>query len=163
MPFARRRLDILVVPDELERPPDRRAFEALQARWAAEGRLEASDGLVRGGVGGVRLDLPSSVTLYANQLGGFKVRCPVCQASLARDFSKAVQRWRTGSGGFAVDCPGCGVTCALDAVDVRPPVAFGRGAVVFVDVGSDTLADGVLDELEEVVGPRPRVVLRRPV
>ena len=162
MPFARHRLDILVVPGELKRIPDAHAFDALSARWTSEGRLPAGEGLVEGGVARVFLDLPRKVTLYANQLGGFRVKCPVCQEPMAREFGRAIEAWRRG-GHFAVDCPACGVTCSLDAVRTRPAVAFGHGAVVFADVGSDTLAEGVLAELEAVLGEAPVQVLRRPV
>lgn len=159
MPHARHRLDLIVVPATLDHAPDPAAFGALGARWATEGRRP--EHLVPGATD-VRLDLPEHPTLYANQLGGFRVRCGRCGQPVARDFGAAVQAWRRG-GDFLLTCPSCAATQGLDEVELSPAGFFARGAIVFVDVTDPVPVEGLLEELEAVLGPSPRVVLRRPV
>ena len=134
------------------------AFEAVYASWEAAGRL--SDGsLIAGGFHRLWLDVPGHVALYANQQGGYYVQCPVTGGNLARAFSGAVQAWRGGAV-RAVSCPHCLQEHPLEAVRLKPPGAFGRGAVVFSDVGSADVPAGVQEALRPVLGDS-RVVLRR--
>lgn len=152
------RLDVVVVSTEIERVPDAAAFEALRARWEAAGRLEDGS-LIEGGFRRLRLDLPDHIALYANHQGGYYVRCPQTGGNLAREFSAAVQAWRAG-GPRTLACAHCGSTHPLEAVQLAPPGAFGRGAVVFSDAGSVALADDVLPMLEPILG-EGRVIVRR--
>ena len=79
--------------------PDALAFDALKREWTAEGRIgsgAALDGLVQGGFRRLWLDLPGRLTLYANQQGGYYVRCPATGQGIALAFSEAVQGWRRG-------------------------------------------------------------------
>ncbi|MEZ4319207.1 MAG: hypothetical protein R3F61_16955 [Myxococcota bacterium] len=80
--------------------------------------------LVAGGFVRARKDDPGEVVLYANQVGGFQVRCPACGTGLAREFRKQ---------GDTV-CPSCGGAFPIDALDCRPPVALGRASLVLCDV-----------------------------
>lgn len=145
--------------DDLSRDPDTDAFDALRARWRAEGRLGSRDGLVLGGYRRLWLDAPGRLLLYANQQGGYYVRCPETGGNIATAFTFAVESWRHG-GARSMECPRCGQTHALEAVTLSPPGAFARGAVVFTDVGSLTLAEGVREQLRDVLG-ESREVIRR--
>lgn len=115
-----------------------------------------------GGLKRLWLDLPPGPTLYANQLGGFRVRCPIDGGTVAGTFGAALQAWRSG-GPFSMPCPSCDETHSLDTLSMAPPGGFASGAIVFADVGSAALRSGVLPSLEAIVGPTPRVVLRRAV
>ncbi len=115
-----------------------------------------------GGLKRLWLDLPTRPTLYATQLGGFRVRCPTDGGPVAGSFGAALQAWR-GGGPFSMPCPSCEATHSLDRLNMAPPGGFASGAVIFADVGSAALRGGVLSSLEAVVGPTPRVILRRAV
>jgi hypothetical protein len=162
MPRPSHRVDLLFVPDDLAVVPDAHAFAALQSAWRAEGLLgpgAAVDGLVLGGFQRLWLDLPGRLTLYANQQGGYYVRCPVRGDNIVPAFSSAVSAWRAG-GAFSLSCPACGDDHPLNTVTLSPPGVFGWGAVVFSDVGSLSLADGVRDSLARVLGESHEVIRR---
>lgn len=157
-PRARHRIDVLLVSEELEHEPDREAFAAVLAGWEASGRVQDGS-LIHGGFRRVWLDVPGYVALYANQQGGYYVRCPVTQGTVARAFSAAVQAWRAGAE-RQMRCPKCGQLHRLEDVVLAPPGAFARGAVVFSDAGSLDLGAGVQEELRAVLGAS-RVIVRR--
>ncbi|MEL6342671.1 MAG: hypothetical protein AAFV53_06035 [Myxococcota bacterium] len=150
------RLDLILVSNTVERHPDAAAFADVCAAWRAAGRL-VGDGpgegtpLVDGGFRRLWLDLPARVTLYANHQGGYYVRCPITQGNLAREFSVAVEQWRAGEP-RTLACPHCGQIHPLEEVRMAPPGAFGRGAVIFSDVGSMGLGPGVEAALMPVLG-----------
>lgn len=161
MPRASHRVDLLLVPVDPQRIPCAEAFAEVEQGWRDAGLLEAKNGsgLVLGGFRRLWLDLPDRLWLYANHQGGYYVRCPQTGGNLAHSFSAAVQDWRRG-GRFALDCPHCGQSHALDAVTLAPPGAFAKGAVIFSDVGSVDLADGVIEVLLPVLGESREIVRR---
>lgn len=138
MPLPSHRLDLAIVPggDRL----DRAAVDGLVADLVGGG-VFSDDGLpgphatdlVSGGFVRWRVDDPGRVVLYANQQGGFGVRCPACGANVVPAFNAA---W---PGGSALTCGTCATTTALPALDFRPPAAFGPGALVLADVGAASL------------------------
>ena len=158
MPLPSHRVELVFVPDSLTREPDAEAFAVVQAQWRAAGLLDGG-GLVIGGFGRVWLDRPGRLTLYANQQGGYHVRCGVTGGNLARLFSAAVQRWREGAA-RELRCPHCGQRHPLEEVVLSPPGAFARGGVVFTDVGGLELAAGVGAALERVLGDWREVIRR---
>lgn len=171
MPLPRDTLDLVLVPLDHDLVPDPAQVSRVFDTWQQAGLLDAGTGplrrtagpqasaLVPGGFGVVWLDRPDGMTLYANQLGGFQVRCPRCDQPMALAFSQAVTRWRAG-GQDRATCPGCGHRSLVVALPLRPPGAFGRGAVVFADVGGVEAAPRALRELAPAMGP-VTVVLRR--
>lgn len=171
MPVPRDILDLIIVPDDPLREVDDDAVTALFDRWQEGGMLAPGTGplrrtagprawaLVPGGFELAWLDRPSGVALYANQLGGFKVMCPACQAPAALAFGRAVQAWRAG-GDPTLVCGHCGDTRPVADVPLHPPGAFGRGAVIFADAQALEPGARALNALREALGP-VKVVLRR--
>ncbi len=157
MARPRHRLDLVIVPADPDRLPDAAAFAAREAAWR-----EAPETLVPGGFADLRLDRPQGRALYSNQLGGFQVRCPSTGTPTAKAFSRAVEAWRAGAAAVLADCPACGAAHALGAMDCRPPVALGRGAVVLMDAATAALVPGAAAALAPVVGPGFQLVFRRP-
>lgn len=160
MPRPRRRLDLLWVPDDPDRPLDAGAFSRLQERWEARGWLAGGPGAPAGGFRRLWLDQPEQATVYGNQVGGFQVRCPETGETVVAAFNAAVQAWRAGAE-RALACPSCGAAHPLEALTFRPPAALALGAVVLADVARPELAPAVRRELSAVTGPG-RVILRRP-
>lgn len=160
MPRTRRRLDLLWVPVQVEQAVDRPAFDDLAARWRALGWLDRGPGSPAGGFARLWLDDPGRVALYANQLGGFQVRCPESGGPVVAGFNAAMKSWRAG-GPRTMDCPVCPATHRLEQLDFRPAAAFASGAVVLSDAARTTLRPSVLEELAAITGAG-RVVLRRP-
>ncbi len=162
MPRPSHRVDLLFLSADLTHAPDAAAFDALKLAWAAEGRIGPGadpDGIVQGGFRRLWLDLPGRLTLYANQQGGYYVRCPVGGQSIVLAFSESVQGWRRG-GAFSLTCPACGSEHPLDAVTLAPPGGFALGAVVLSNVGSLELAADVRQRLVPVLGEIREVVRR---
>ncbi len=150
------RLDLVCVPQDRSRVPDPAAF--AQAMAQVDGAFAT---LVEGGAGTVRLDLPQGRAIYGNIAGGFRVFCPADGGAIAKPFAGAVERWKAGGPFMLSGCPSCGGDHALDAIDCRPVVAFGRGAVVFADIGGADLLPAGRAWAEALLGP-VHVVLRRP-
>lgn len=144
MPFARRRLDLLLVPTDPDRLLDPGLAQALEDRG-----LLSMAGLPR--CAGIRVDLPGGPMLYGNQAGGVRVRCPVTSEPAASAVSEGVTSWRKG-GTPDVDCP-CGRRHALSEMGYEPPAAPGRSALVFVDVDAYLLEAPARTVLDEVLGP----------
>ena len=165
MPRPSSRLDLLLVPTDRAVAIDVDAWKEIYGRWQERGWLEGSrpgpavDELLVGGFARVWRDDPGVPTLYANQQGGFRVRCPVQGSAIAREFGRAVQSWRQG-GPFALTCPVCDQEHALDAMDLQPKVRFGRGAIVFSAANGMELEPGALAEVKASFGPL-EIVLRR--
>lgn len=168
MPAARHRLDLLFVAAAPDRSVDAAAFNTLEAGWRAEGLIATSgpgagpqrDALLPGGFARLWLDLAPDGALFANQLGGFRPRCPDSGAPLARPFAAAMEAWRAG-GPRSLACP-CGRVHPLEALDFEPPAAFARGAVIFSDVRSVEPTRRCLEAIRALLGPH-RLLLRRPV
>ena len=158
MPLPTSHLDLVFVSVDRQAALDGTAWAKLQAAWEAKGWLKGSragpqvDGLLPGGFARVWHDIPDKAPLYANQVGGFRVRCPVDGAPLAREFGRAVQAWRRG-GDFSLACPSCGELHALDAISLVPKGRFARGAIIFSSVEGLDLVPGALAELEAALGP----------
>lgn len=156
MPHASHRVDLLLVPLEIERDAPRLAFAALLTRWRAQGRLVGNAPgpvpLVPGGFDCLRLDDPGRVSLYANQQGGFQVRCPATAANAAAAFGRGVEAWRAG-GPREADCPRCQRPHALEDYELRPPGGFARFAVIFADAVTLDLDAEARAELERALGP----------
>jgi hypothetical protein len=157
------RLDLLLVP-ALERPIEH--GEVWLSAQVASGVCKANgspgpaaEALVPGGFARLYLDRPTQPTLYANRLGGFRVRCPAAGTPIVEAFSRAVGAWRRG-GPLALDCPACGGRHLLDEVDIQPPAAFGPWAVVASDVQGGSFGAEGLAAAREALGPI-RVVARR--
>ena len=162
MPRPNHRVDLLFVPADVERVPDAAAFDVVKQTWTSQGRLgrgAGRDALIIGGFRRLWLDRPDRLTLYANQQGGYYVRCPVTRGNLAPVFSAAVQEWRRGGEGVLA-CPHCQKPHPLESVILSPPGAFARGAVVFTDVGSLDMAEGARQALHAVLGEMREVIRR---
>jgi len=117
------------------------------------------DGLTIGGFARIWLDQPTRMVLYANQQGGFRVRCPVDDQSIAGAYGRALKAWRGGAARELV-CPSCTQTHALDDCVLVPTGAFGSSAIVLSDVGTIELTERVHADLQAAIGPF-RVVMRR--
>ncbi len=151
LPRPSARIDLIIV----RTAPDAAlaGLEALLDSWGERSHERIMDG----GFRRLQIDPPDRVRFYANQQGGFRVSC--AGTSIARDFSDAVQAWRRG-GARALDCPACGERHALETISLRPPGAFARGALQFLDAGAARLTPTAMAELSERVGPVRRVVRR---
>lgn len=115
---------------------------------------------VEGGFRSVHVDDPGRVVLYANVVGGFRVRCPRCGANLVPTFNRALAAHRAG-GPRRCTCPGCHADLSLEELDFAPPAGFARMGLVTVDAQHAGLTDEARGWVEEELGPW-RVVLRRP-
>jgi hypothetical protein len=155
-------LDLLIVAAEPDQSVDVERVEALFRDWRVDqfGRSECPQELIEGGCARVWLDQPGRTLLYANQSGGFRVRCPDCHDNIAQAFGVAHRGWKQGAARTLV-CPGCGVTHALEAVVLQPPGAFSGWAIVFSSVGGTALTAQAKRAIEAAVGEH-RVILRRP-
>ncbi|MEC7946426.1 MAG: hypothetical protein VX265_02595 [Myxococcota bacterium] len=151
MPRPSHRLDLAVVPADPDRPVPASAAQELVDAWTM---------FPPAGARAVRVDLPGEVTLYANQLGGFRVRCPASGGNLVGEFGRAMTAWRRG-GRRALACPCCGSEHALASLDFAPPAAFARGGVVLADVDVSTLGEAARREAEVLLGGPVRVIGRR--
>lgn len=109
-----------------------------------------------GGFARVRLDVPGGIALYANGQGGFRVFCPRCAANVTDAWSA-----RPRAPAALVACA-CGAETRMDALDYRPPAAFGRWALVIADAEDGRLTDPGLATMRELLG-NVRVVGRRVV
>jgi len=158
----RSRLDLICVPVEADHIIARERWAMMRERWERSGWVTAdsvSPALVAGGGRGVRLDRPSARSVYGNQLGGFRVRCPACGGAMARDFARAMEASRS-EGPLDATCSACHETTDFHCLDVRPPIRVGRSALIFEDVDGAQLTELGQQAVESVVGPF-QVILRR--
>lgn len=158
MPHVSHRLDLYLVPAD-EREPASSDLERLWREGVARGHWTddggpgpAADALVPRGLRGVRLDRPGRRVLYANQQGGFQVRCPRTDAPIVSAFSRAMAGWREG-GDAALECSACGGQHARVELVFRPPAAFGAFALVVVDAGASTPTESGAAWIEAALGP----------
>lgn len=142
--------------------PSERALAALEAAGVVAGRgpgPQAAD-VLPGGFTSWRSDRPARPILYANRQGGFRARCPRCAEPVAEPLGRALASWRAG-GPRGVVCPRCLWSGDADQVSAAPPIAFGGGAVVFVDVAEAALAAGARARLAHALGEAPAFVWSR--
>ena len=179
MPLATDALDLIIVSSDPWIAPDPDRVAALLDDWQALGALADGPGssghgplrrpagpraelLLPGGFGVLWLDRPEGPTLYANQLGGFRVPCPVCGAPLARPFGQAMQALRRGQV-EPVRCPACGARSPLQDIALQPPGFLARGALVFGDARGLSLTPQAMAQVAQALGTDLRLVLRRRV
>jgi hypothetical protein len=167
VPHTTHRIDLVVVSVDPDSVILDTAFLDLKRSWSL-GKLLSGDsagdergGLISGGFERLWLDLPGRMVLYANQQGGFRVRCPVAAKNIASEFGAALVRWRTGEERSLI-CPACGQVHKLEECVTAPPAAFGSSAIVFSDAVGIQLSERARRDLVKAIGPI-RVVLRRTV
>jgi hypothetical protein len=162
MPHASRRLDLLVLPKDVDQPLDESAVSGLFEGWGVDirGHSPQASSLVEGGCKRIWLDQPGRLWLYGNQAGGFRVRCPTKGDNISAAFGRAHRAWKDGSP-RTFDCTVCGAVHPLEACHFEPPAAFARWAVVFSDVGAPVLSAGTEAQLMAVLGPI-QLIGRRP-
>lgn len=161
MPHASSRIDLLVVPSDSRQGVEEHAVSQLFGRWSLNERGRAPDmsSIVDGGCERVWFDRPGRIVLYANQTGGFRVRCPDTGVNISAEFGRSHREWKCG-GANTVDCP-CGTLHGLEACLLEPPGAFASWAIVFASAEGLALTEQAARDVRELVGPY-RVVLRRP-
>ena len=161
MPHASQRLDLLVLPISMEQPLTSDAEAVIMDRWSVDirGYSENMGRYIDGGAARVWVDRPGRIVLYANQSGGFRVRCPVSDAILSAEFGRAHRDWKAG-GPRTVRCV-CGEVHPLESCVLSPPGAFATWAIVFASVNSVVLSERAVADLNECVGPF-QTILRRP-
>ena len=121
----------------------------------------ANNRIVHGGIDRIWLDQPGKLILYANNQGGFRVHCPTTNQPVAREFSKALTKWRQETGPRSMPCPACGHTHDLDALQVAPPIQFANGALVFSGVNDIDLTVEATQDIHSFIGPFKVVMTRR--
>lgn len=115
--------------------------------------------LVAGGFRRWRVDRPGRTVLYANQQGGFQVRCPVDGRPLVRELARALADRGDLDPSRTIPCP-CGAAHRLDELTFLPDAAFGRTALVLHDAADGRLTDSGLRSVGEILGPL-RIIARR--
>jgi hypothetical protein len=116
--------------------------------------------LLVGGFQRLRADHPPGRTLYANRIGGMRVRCPGCKQPLAGPLGGAMESWRKGGEGQVL-CPGCGAVREAEDLDINPPMARGRFALEFRNVLGPELTPLGQQVVERLLGPASRAVVSR--
>lgn len=166
MPLPSRRLDLHLVPPDPDDHP-RASADGLVDELIRLGMILPGGGpgpeaarWVQGGFGRLWVDDPGHVVLYANQQGGFRVRCPSCGENLVPVFGSALSAFRHGQPRRCT-CPRCGTESPLEDLEFAPPAAFGRLSVVTADVSTAALTAEALALVADRLGDW-RVVLRRP-
>lgn len=161
MPHASQRLDLLVLPRSIEQPLPAAAEAQLLERWNVDSRGYSKhiDLLIEGGCARIWVDRPGRIMLYANQTGGFRVRCPQTQAIISSEFGRAHRDWKAG-GPRTLPCV-CGQVHPLEACTFNPSAAFATWAIVFAAAGGVALSERAERDLIQCIGPF-QAVLRRP-
>ncbi len=160
-----RRLNLHFVPGDPDSYPIDAAhalFKELRAREVVDdsgGPGSGADWLVAGGFRRVRIDDPGRQVLYANQVGGFHVRCPLTCENVAPSFRAALIAWRS-EGPRSLECSACGERHALEALSYAPPAAFGRLCIVVADVETAVPQPLATARVAEVLGPFNLVQVR---
>ena len=156
MPHPSSRLDIYIVPQGGRREVHAMA-RALFDEWVLAGwvlddgsGMPGMEEVVPRGCRRVRLDLPESRVLYANQQGGFRAQCMGCGASVAQHVTALVSPAVPNG---KVNCGQCGCELEGGGVKFSPHAAFGFGAMVLCDVGSFELTPGAKATLTRALGP----------
>ena len=159
------RLDLHFVPGDPDAYPILQAaelLEVLRAREVIDGSgypLRGADWLVPGGFKRLRIDDPGRVVLYSNQIGGFRVACPVAPENVVAAFRAALIAWRSG-GPRQLACPACGQEHALEDLEYRPAAAFGRLSIAIADVEDANPTPEASEFIAGALGP-VRLVRRR--
>lgn len=156
-PHATRRLNLVLVPGDWDRPPRSGALEHLQALLEAKGYI-LSDGragprapeLISGSFALFRVDRPLRYGVYGNRVGGFHVRCPACAADIPKPWGKAVEGLRA-QGEWVLQCPACQVDIGPAGALTIPEARVARFALEFRDVGSADLRR--IPEFDAALGP----------
>lgn len=162
MPHASHRLDILIVAARPEQHVDVASVVALFDEWGVDerGRTSNNMAIVEGGCARIWIDQPGRIVLYANQTGGFRAFCPICQANISPAFGAAHMAWKRG-GSRQVLCAECSDPIKLEDVCLQPPGTFSSWAIVFSGALGADLTAMAKAGIERAVGEY-RVVLRRP-
>ncbi len=158
------RLDLYIVPDEWrELPPGGALLQDLGAGIRSRD-VTVRDPVQRlddlGGALFVRVDAPERAALYANRQGGFRVFCTACSENAVPTFQGALSAWRASGEGDS-QCPQCGAHHTIDGWHTTPAIAFGRGALVLVDVQKATISESAHQVLESLLGTFSIVGSRR--
>jgi hypothetical protein len=119
----------------------------------------AANTWIAGGFARIRVDVPLTPTLYANQQGGFRVFCPSCTDNVVPVFAPVLAAFRV-SGVARLTCPHCTVSTPIAELTFTPSAAVGQAALVIADAADGQLQDGVLQDLEERFGPVAIVAAR---
>ena len=164
VPLNRSRVDVILVPMDVDLQVTPKEWSAALLRWQASGLVIAdcpTSQLVEGGAQGIRLDRPARPVVYGNQLGGFRVFCPQCRSGLAREFASAMEAARLADPlKVEITCPSCGLGMPLTTVQARPPIRIGRCAVILIDVVGVTLTDEGRAAIRSLLGPMATVFRR---
>ena len=162
MPHASHRLDLLILPSQLDTAVDVSAVAGLFREWGvdAQGRTADDCTVVLRGCKRIWLDQPGRLILYGNQTGGFRVSCPTNGNNIARAFSVAHRAWKAGQP-RSLTCPGCGQCHGLELCDFQPAAAFSNWAVVLGDVGDTSLTPCAMAQVKRALG-ETQLILRRP-
>jgi hypothetical protein len=143
----------------LDAPPTSASFARLMAALRVRGVIDddnragaSAAWLVSGGFQAARVDEPGRIALYANQQGGFRVRCPACGVNAVPAFNVALRQWRAG-GPRTLTCDRCAEPSPLEDLDFRPPAAFGVRALILADVEAIRLTGPGLEFVHTHLGP----------
>jgi hypothetical protein len=162
VPLASHRLDLVVVPDD---PEDRRSVATLLALgdargwWSQGAPGPEAAALGVGAFAGLRVEEHPAPRLFANGLGGFRVRCGSCEAPLARALGRAMVAAR-GVAVPVVPCAACGVSHSAAELDFAPAAAFACVALTLVDVERPSLSADASAAIAGAWGPW-RLIARR--
>lgn len=140
--------------------PDHSGYEALVAlvhRLQQDGALDGDGSVVVPGhlsLGAARLRVEryERPQLIANQVGGFRVRCPRCDASIVPIFVAAQEAYRQG-GERALRCDQCAAVVALEALRFSPPAAYGAVTLTLDDVDAATIPAELAERITRAIGP----------
>ena len=149
MPRPSHRLDLCLIVQHTLSESDVHALDALVR----------SRELLKGGVAAHRVERGEGMRFWANQQGGFRVKCPVTGANLVPVFSAALAEWRKGQE-RALICPACTAAHDLARLNFFPAAGFGCSALVLCDVESLDWVSADREALEEVLGPFTQVARR---
>lgn len=154
MPHPRHQLDLIWLPTDPDRPLPEGAASLQDLGWADERGLAGPDAgqLVEGGYAAIRIETRPRVDIWANQQGGYRVRCPDTGDNLVPAFLQALSTYR-GGGERSLACPSCGATHPLESLDFAPDAGFSSWALVLRDVQAGRPVEGAVARISAVLGP----------
>lgn len=156
MPRPVSRLDLFVVPDQPDRTVDDAAVRALgqvSGWWGADGAPgPQAAALGTDGFRLARIERHDRAVLYANQQGGFRVRCPACATGIVPGFTRLIASWRAG-GDRVVTCAACGWSGGAEDCITEPPARLATAAVHLSHVGAAHVAHDALVAIAAHWGP----------